>query len=1688
MTPVGLIDSEGNLYDVSEDGVVTPSELADDTVKTEMVALGTNGYVALEGIDKATVVDNVAAPTVKYGTITNDEGAYTVEVGDTTFKGVTTDDSAIINGVAFVAVDELTVNVDEDGEATLFDGTVIVSSEFSALDGDAEISVTGDEDDGVIVTVEDGVVTSITDLEDGVVVEYDGVTYTMSDGKLIVDNGDAEVTYTGVDDTINILEPGISSTVYIPVAAGEAIDLAEGIEALELADIVTYGTTDGTDTTTIATLVEGEDEGTYDLTVDDGTEVDATGLAGGEAVTFTPDGGDKGITVDGTNYKGDGNVTLNGSNDAAGEADGVGSVDLGNDVEVTGADDEQVFNIDPKATATINGQTFDNSASDKVTPLDGVIKTDDGFIIADQATVDVYPASETYTVATDKDGNIDLKDVSDGASIEAEGDIDVVTDGVGTVTINDEPYTVAGDADGAVFTIDDGELASISGLESGAVTGNFESPLTVNREGNVVEVDTEDDDPVTVEVTGNGGKNIGAITGIKGDATIASTGGAKEIGTASDGAITFVKDSDTAETYTITEGDGADGVTFTLDKEGNVTGIDDLDGTVELEPEGTIAINGEKLTFSDGEEPVTITADSDYGVIMVEGLQGAVDSLKGAVVDAIDSDVTVNGTAIAIDEGEDGSEFYVDVATDGKVAAITGVNNGATIDSAPKTDVVTEEDGVFTFGDSDTAEVYVIDGDDDGVVFTTDRNSNVTSIKDLEGTLTSSEDRVTVNGAALAFDTKDSDTEVSIVGGEDGVTIAGLASGDSVTAPSSAAISMPGSTDTTPSELTVNDTPYILAGDKNGVEIVGDSITGLDKNASVTVGAAGTYTFSNDSDTETLKLDINDVVLVDKDGNISVYDPTDYNLDGESTTDQIIRQLTNNPNGNIDRDYTNDGSSAIVSVPEDGETVEGTEYYDPSETYNGNLVFDLSDEEIDLSDGSGKKKVSLESGDQVLTFNDDGGNIAVVGEDVSGDKVINLGDGGDIAVLEDTPAEVTIAAGAGEDQIVSKSDNLVVTTANGGKTKVTPLGNEDSDATITFADYDDEDYKAGTGVQTSLGDIANAIKNNTIILGDGKASIDGAGEVVFDPDATAEGATKANFYNNKGDMTKVGFTHSDGGAVDMSDETAAVIMKGNYGESRPSDKAKTGDSTLTGGSGNDTVFAGGNDVIDAGAGYNTIVLSDADEGARKISDDGAVISMTNATGKNEVTGFNNNGFDHDADKVQYDPSNVKTLDDIDITFDGDNLTVKVGRASTELKDITAATDSDGDVSYATLALQGAGEDKAEPYKAAIAEAGKDIAVTDDEEQMAQYYFGDKSGVDFSKTEGKLGVNLGGEYNGESFGMANEYDGNTLYFKGINEVAAGSGEATLIGAADTNNTLIAGTGKNSIWGGGASNDLLVGAAGNEDKDDSTEFFFLKGDGKDTITNFEYVTPEGYNTKADKISTGETAVQDVQVDGSDVVITLATGTDRLRLEGAKGQDFQIENNFDTVTAQVNDTELTYDGAADYFVATGKNAKLTVVEDSDDNAEIWLNNDARGTDAKFQGDIKTVDASGFTGNATLVGNDNNNVLIGGTGNNSLWGGSHGDDSLVGGEGSDLFWYELGNGNDTISGADSNDTINLFGVTLDDFAVTGNDLFDSNGNLVAKFKNGDTLTIENGRTNGATYTYDGTTWTYTNGNWEQK
>lgn len=182
-------------------------------------------------------------------------------------------------------------------------------------------------------------------------------------------------------------------------------------------------------------------------------------------------------------------------------------------------------------------------------------------------------------------------------------------------------------------------------------------------------------------------------------------------------------------------------------------------------------------------------------------------------------------------------------------------------------------------------------------------------------------------------------------------------------------------------------------------------------------------------------------------------------------------------------------------------------------------------------------------------------------------------------------------------------------------------------------------------------------------------------------------------------------------------------------------------------------------------------------------------------------------------------------------------------------------------------------------------------------------------------------------------------------------------------------------------GGNSKDLLVGYSGS-DKSGATNFFYVKGDGKDTISGFAYLTSENADT-ADEINFLENSVTKIHIVDDDVYLTVENDDDVLKVEGAVGKDFKVRNNNTAVIAQVNTDRLTYDGRANYFYATGKNATLTV-DGSVQTAEIWLN----GTKGEYYtGDIKVLDASQVEGRTTLVGNDYDNVIIASKGDSSMW-----------------------------------------------------------------------------------------------------
>ena len=292
----------------------------------------------------------------------------------------------------------------------------------------------------------------------------------------------------------------------------------------------------------------------------------------------------------------------------------------------------------------------------------------------------------------------------------------------------------------------------------------------------------------------------------------------------------------------------------------------------------------------------------------------------------------------------------------------------------------------------------------------------------------------------------------------------------------------------------------------------------------------------------------------------------------------------------------------------------------------------------------------------------------------------------------------------------------------------------------------------------------------------------------------------------------------------------------------------------------------------------------------------------------------------------------------------------------------------------------------------------------------------------------------------------------------------------------------GLGNSSVWGGGSSNDTFIGRQTSLKSGGST-FFFVDGDGKDTISNFEFLTSENANT-ADEVNILTTAVTGGAVNGNDVILNLAkSDDDRLTIKDAAGKDFILRHGevgaFKTLVAQVNTSTLTFDNRASYYQATGRNATMTA-ESGLDSVDIWLNNDHNYSSNTFVGDIAVLDASAVEGKSSLVGNGYDNVIIGSSENSSMWGGeSHeANDTLVGGAGADMFWYGKNQGNDVITGADENDVVNLYNLRMEDVddVSTWNI---TNNSISFNVKEGGTLTIQNSNTS-VGFKFDGDENTY--------
>ena len=292
------------------------------------------------------------------------------------------------------------------------------------------------------------------------------------------------------------------------------------------------------------------------------------------------------------------------------------------------------------------------------------------------------------------------------------------------------------------------------------------------------------------------------------------------------------------------------------------------------------------------------------------------------------------------------------------------------------------------------------------------------------------------------------------------------------------------------------------------------------------------------------------------------------------------------------------------------------------------------------------------------------------------------------------------------------------------------------------------------------------------------------------------------------------------------------------------------------------------------------------------------------------------------------------------------------------------------------------------------------------------------------------------------------------------LTAGAGNDWLDGGVG-NDTLYGDAGSDTLVGG-AGNDYLHGGSG------SDVYRFERGWGQDRIDNYDRSTG-----KIDAIEFGpDISADDIQLGhrGSDLILSLKGSDDRITLSSYLSND---GNNLYRLE------EIRFADGTIWDIEQVKALLLQGGEGNDDLA-------GYASDDRLSGGAGNDQLNAGAGNDWLDGGAGNDTLYGDTGNDTLVGNA-GNDSLHGGDGSDVYRFERGWGQDTVSNHDrSSDKVDAIEFGPD---ILTRDIQISRKyfNLILSLKGSeDRITIENYLSNDDSNDYrleeirfaDGTIW----------
>jgi Ca2+-binding RTX toxin-like protein len=759
-----------------------------------------------------------------------------------------------------------------------------------------------------------------------------------------------------------------------------------------------------------------------------------------------------------------------------------------------------------------------------------------------------------------------------------------------------------------------------------------------------------------------------------------------------------------------------------------------------------------------------------------------------------------------------------------------------------------------------------------------------------------------------------------------------------------------------------------------------------------------------------------------------------------------------------------------------------------------------------LSAGSGGAEIFADGSDEVVTGSSANDTLDAAG---SGTTLVG-GSGNEVFDVNNATDVVEAQADAESNQIYSSVSYTLPTNGDAltltGTDNLSATGNEDARNLITGNGGDDT-LTAGSGRDTLMAGSGN----DTLVAGSGTDLLEGgtgtstylfdsgwgaaevqpgtgSGTIEFGAGITPSDLTVGLTTDSNGDpalligdgsgsITVEGGLTGSVGTFDFADGTQ-VSLVGLFGATSAASESLVGASgnatfetssgvSLSGGSGQDTIFAwGNNDTLSAGSGGAAVFAEGTDDLVTGSSASDTLAA--GAAGTTLIGGTGNEVFEvsdpTDVVEAQADAAGNEIYSSVSYTLPTavDVLTLTGTANLSAIGNSDAGNLITGNAGEDTLTAASGSDtlDSGSGIDTLVGGGGPDTFVVNNSADVVEpvIFTGSQDTIDSS-----VNYDLAA-----AVGTLNLIGSADLYAEddyGYATITGNGGNDTLAGGSGAD-TLVAGTGVDTLETGTGNNTFVINSV--------SDVFVLdsNGWGNDTVdSSVSYVLSDPFAAlnltgSADLSGTDDYGYATVTGnEGNDTLIggsisdTLVAGAGVDTLEAGTGNNtFVINNTDDVIEAGSAPGDDTVDSSVSYALVQGLDTLLLT---GSGNLEGEGNADASNL---LEANSGNDTLSAGSGSDTLMGGSGSDLLIGGAGEDELLGGL-GPDTLVAGGGSDTLvagsganTFVINNADDVIEldGQTGNSTVEssvsfTLGEGLDTLELTGSANLTGNGNADA-------------------------------------